>query len=579
MLQVGAFVTNNITAAVCAGNSYNFNGRQLNSPGNYRDTLTALGGCDSIIILQLSVIQPDTGSISTTICPGGSYRFNGRQLTTAGTYYDTLTSSAGCDSILVLSLQVNSFLTTNLADTICQGATYNFNGQSLATTGVYHDTLTAQGGCDSIVTLNLTVSHNAETTINASICVGSTYVFNGVPIGATGTYFEALSGINGCDSIVTLQLVVNSFITTTYFANICYGSSYNFHGHILRTPGSYSDTLSAQGGCDSIIMLNLNINPIIANNINVTICPSGSYSFNGRHLTSPGTYRDTLVTAGSCDSVVILHLDTSSTLTTTISASVCNGSTFNFNGRELAQAGTYSDTLNASGGCDSIVILTLNLLPSYNITLNRSVCSGDSISFNGHTFKIGGTYTDTLTTVHGCDSVLTLNLTVNPLPVITWPQSDTICNNNDSTHVTIASPIPSGGSLSGTGLNGLVLTVTGSGTYPVTYSYTDSSGCVTSITKNLLVESCLGIEQVMSEPAISIYPNPAGDKLTARADVFLSGHLVPVVYNMTGKLIEVPFAQQADKITFSTRNLAAGIYLIRFNVNGISYSKHFVKAD
>jgi hypothetical protein len=579
VLQVGAFVTNNINAAVCSGSSYNFNGRQITAAGTYKDTLTAQGGCDSIVTLQLSVTQPATGNIQAGICSGGSYSFNGRQLTTAGNYNDTLTGANGCDSILTLTLQVSSFLTTSLIDTICQGTSYNFNGQSLSATGTYIDTLTAQGGCDSIVTLNLTVSHTASSTINATICVGSTYLFNGVQIGATGTYFEALSGLHGCDSIVTLNLVVNSFITNTTNANICLGSSYNFYGRHLTATGAYSDTLSAQGGCDSILVLNLTVNPGISHNVTVVICPNGSYNFNGRHLTSPGTYRDTLTNHSGCDSMVVLQLDTSSVLFSSVRATFCNGSYYNFNGDTLTAAGEFTDTLSAAAGCDSIVTLTLSVLPTYNIVLNRTICSGDTFSFAGHAITTGGTYSDSLTTRNGCDSLVTLNLVVNTPPAITWPQPDTICNNNDSTHVPLAAPSPIGGALTGNGVHGLVLTVNGSGNYPVTYTYTDSGGCITSVTKNLLVESCLGIEQITEESSISVFPNPANDVITAQADAFAGNRVAPVVYDMMGKSVIVPFSQQADKITFNTGKLAAGVYLIKFNINGIWVSKHFVKAD
>jgi hypothetical protein len=389
-----------------------------------------------------------------------------------------------------------------------------------------------------------------------------------------------LNGINGCDSIVTLHLVVNSFITTNQSVAICYGSNYNFYGRTLNITGNYTDTLTAQGGCDSIIALNLTVNPIITHNLTAAICPNGRYNFNGRLLTTPGTYRDTLVTSGGCDSLIILHLDTTSVLTTNINTSICNGSTYNFNGRLLAASGTYTDTLSALGGCDSIVTLNLGLFQTYNMGTNQSICEGDTFSFQGRMFTASGIYPDTLTSVHGCDSILTLNLTVKNLPLVTWAQSDTICNDNDSTHVTLIAPSPLGGTLSGTGLHGLVLTVSASGgTYPVTYAYTDSTGCTSSITKNLVVESCLGIRELSIESAIFIYPNPANNIVTAQADVFANSRTLPAVYDIMGKSVMVPFTQQTNKFTFNTSNLAAGVYFIKFNINGTIVSKHFVKAE
>ena len=140
-------------------------------------------------------------------------------------------------------------------------------------------------------------------------------------------------------------------------------------------------------------------------------------------------------------------------------------------------------------------------------------------------------------------------------------------------------PAPAGGTLTGTGLNGLVLTLHGNGTYPVTYSYVDSTGCSNTITKNLLVESCLGIENLSAESAIFIYPNPAIDIVIAQGDKLTDGSIAPMVCDIMGKSITVPYSRQADKITFNTRSLAAGMYLIKFSINGVVVSKHFVKAE
>ena len=193
-MRVGSFVTDTFGAAICAGSSYSFNGRQLSHAGSYNDTLTAQGGCDSIVTLHLNVNEPDTGKIQVTICAGGKYYFNGQNLTAAGNYTETLTGSNGCDSVVSLTLQTAPYLSTGYSEAICQGSSYDFNGQNLSSPGVYKDTLTATGGCDSIVTLTLTVNHTSDTTIYALICAGRRYLFNGIELGGTGTYFEALTG-------------------------------------------------------------------------------------------------------------------------------------------------------------------------------------------------------------------------------------------------------------------------------------------------------------------------------------------------------------------------------------------------
>ena len=94
-----------------------------------------------------------------------------------------------------------------------------------------------------------------------------------------------------------------------------------------------------------------------------------------------------------------------------------------------------------------------------------------------------------------------------------------------------------------------------------------------------MVESCVGINEIALEDAISIYPNPANTIVIAQAGAFANNHIQPVVYDITGKVIEVTFILEADKITFNTGALNAGKYWIKFNVNGSVVSKRFVKVD
>lgn len=179
---------NNFSARICPGDSYLFKGQNLSNAGIYNDTVgVASNGCDSIVILHLSILNPQTSSSNASICNGDFYNFNGQQLNNAGTYYDTIGSSLGCDSLfLTLHLQVNSPVSANISSNICQGDSYNFNGQSLSSSGIYVDTLTSSAGCDSVVTLNLFVN-----TL-PSVAVGND---TAVSAGASIQLFASASGI------------------------------------------------------------------------------------------------------------------------------------------------------------------------------------------------------------------------------------------------------------------------------------------------------------------------------------------------------------------------------------------------
>jgi hypothetical protein len=165
----------------------------------------------------------------------------------------------GCDSIIILDLTVYPILTYAYLDTICSGQTYNFNGQTLNSSGTYTATVTSSLGCDSIITLDLTVIPILTYAYLDTICQNQTYSFNGQTLNTAGTYTATVPSSLGCDSIVTLYLTVHPILTYSYSTAICAGQTYNFNGQILNTSGTYTATVTSSLGCDSIITLNLQV--------------------------------------------------------------------------------------------------------------------------------------------------------------------------------------------------------------------------------------------------------------------------------------------------------------------------------
>ncbi len=102
----------------------------------------------------------------------------------------------------------NSYATINAA--ICNGNNYNFANANLSAAGTYTDTLVNHLGADSIITLHLTVNNHSNLTINDSICQGTAYYFAGDTLTTAGIYVDTLTNYLGCDSMITLNLVVNA---------------------------------------------------------------------------------------------------------------------------------------------------------------------------------------------------------------------------------------------------------------------------------------------------------------------------------------------------------------------------------
>lgn len=377
--------------------------------------------------------------VDTTVCSGTAIFAGGALQTTSGTYYDTIIASVGCDTLKRTNLTVRFGSSGILNQDICSGSTYFFNGINQSITGTYLDTVINSTGCDSTITLNLTVVPNSTYTINQSICTGQSYLFNGISRNTTGTYLDTLINYTGCDSILTLNLTVNAFSSGAINRTICAGQSYLFNGINRTSTGTYIDTLPISLGCDSILTLYLTVVPTSTASLNISICNGQTYLFNGVNRSAAGTYLDTLANFGGCDSILTLTLSIRPSAASSINANICNGSSYLFDGINRSIAGSYVDTVPNSSGCDSIITLNLTINPTNAITQNINICEGTSYVVLGSVYTTTGTYFDTLTNLYGCDSILRTDLNVTP---INYSRNISICNGQSLTIGGIARTTP-----------------------------------------------------------------------------------------------------------------------------------------
>ena len=320
--------------------------------------------------VNLGVYWQEVG-IQTTIdvqeCEGNTFSEFGFNVDTTGVYYQFLQTLNGCDSIVTLNLVVNPVASTNLTDTICSGSTYTDNGFNVSEAGTHTLHLQTIHGCDSIVTLNLVVNPVKDTNLSATICERTLYMENGFEVGTAGTHILNLQTYLGCDSIVTLNLAVNPVYDETINAAICEGESYAENGFNENTTGSYTQNLHTYLGCDSTVTLNLTVNPVMNTTINAVICEGTSYTDNGFNVSTEGTYSQTLQTVNGCDSTVVLELKVAPNYNDTITATIKYGEFYDANGFFESERGEYVQHLNSQFGCDSVIILNLRVDDNLNV--------------------------------------------------------------------------------------------------------------------------------------------------------------------------------------------------------------------
>ena len=132
--------------------------------------------------------------------------FAGNSITASGIYYDTLTNALGCDSVVTLDLTIHNSIATNDSAVACDN--YNWNGNVYDTSGIYVDTLQTVHGCDSIVTMDLTINYSFYAEESITACDSMTWD-NGITYTQTGIYYDSLQTIAGCDSVFMLDLTIN----------------------------------------------------------------------------------------------------------------------------------------------------------------------------------------------------------------------------------------------------------------------------------------------------------------------------------------------------------------------------------
>ena len=471
-VTVNPVVTSSTDTTVCTSAlPFTWNGQTVNAAGPYTVTLTSAAGCDSIATLNVTVNPVVTSSTDTTVCTSAlPFTWNGQTVNAAGPYTVTLTSAAGCDSIATLNVTVNSVVTSSTDTTVCTSALpFTWNGQTVNAAGPYTVTLTSAAGCDSIATLNVTVNPVVTSSTDTTVCTSALpFTWNGQTVNAAGPYTVTLTSAAGCDSIATLNVTVNPVVTSSTDTTVCTSAlPFTWNGQTVNAAGPYTVTLTSAAGCDSIATLNVTVNPVVTSSTDTTVCTSAlPFTWNGQTVNAAGPYTVTLTSAAGCDSIATLNVTVNPVVTSSTDTTVCTSALpFTWNGQTVNAAGPYTVTLTSAAGCDSIATLNVTVNPVVTSSTDTTVCtSALPFTWNGQTVNAAGPYTVTLTSAAGCDSIATLNVTVNP--VVTSSTDTTVC--------TSALPFTWNGQ-----------TVNAAGPYTVTL--TSAAGCDSIATLNVTV--------------------------------------------------------------------------------------------
>ena len=282
---------------------YIWNEVEFETAGTQNVTLTTINGCDSVVKMTLTVNNLTTGDTIVVACNSFDWYEHVGIMQSCENLTHTFTNAAGCDSVVTLHLTVNYSNTGDTTAVACDSFDwYEHTGITQSCENLTH-TFTNAMGCDSVVTLHLTINNPLHTAVIENTC--ESYTWNGTTYTVSGNYTYSHIDVNGCTQVDTLHLTINNPVHTAITENAC--ESYMWNETLYTDGGDYTYSHVDENGCTQVDTLHLTIfNDAISEFTIVTEEPC--YTWNNVEYCETGDYSQTFQTIHSCDSLVTLHL-------------------------------------------------------------------------------------------------------------------------------------------------------------------------------------------------------------------------------------------------------------------------------
>ncbi|MFN5704612.1 MAG: LamG domain-containing protein [bacterium] len=323
-----AQITNNMNAILCnpttnliayfpffegTAGINNVANNQINSFGNSFGDVTLnnfslTGAISNYVAGKVLTAGMTYTKTNLTRCNTYTWPLNNQTYTTSGNYLAKTIKSNGCDSIVKLNLTITNILRSNVNINACDTFLWSQNGNIYTNSGTYSDTVISSLGCDSIVTLNLTINTIPPTIQNVSACDSYTWSENNQTYTQSTQAFINLKNSRGCDSLLILNLTINKKDSSSLNVNQCNPYTWSLTGLTYTQSGIYKRTILTSNGCDSVVTLYLQISPAYRNIINEVACKSFTWDKNGKTYTSSTMDSVVYKTAADCDSILVLDI-------------------------------------------------------------------------------------------------------------------------------------------------------------------------------------------------------------------------------------------------------------------------------
>jgi len=459
--------TMNGNATVTACNLYTWNGSTYTSSGTYTFTSMNAAACVNTATLTLTINYSTSSVQNITAANSYTWAANNVTYTTSGTYTHTLVggNAAGCDSNLTLNLSILTILVVVDQDVSCFGNndgsalasasggsgnfTYDIDGQNIFTntTGSFigltpgiHTICAMESPSNVVVCGTVNIAEPAPLTV--VLTVDSTVSCLGNDGGLTAT-------ISGGTAIIQPYL-------TTWSPGVTTLTPYDLSVTGLST-GTYTVTVEDDHVCMATATITLGATPaLMVSATNTAILCYGGTSVitpstsggtgtvttsitGGTYTVIAGTYTITATDTKGCTATTVVTITQPVEYVYSQTAASCDSYQWTVNSQTYTTSGTYTASYNSVNGCDSVYTLNLTINYSSSSVQNVTVANSYTWAANGVTYTVSGTYTHTFAggNAAGCDSNLTLIL--NILNITAQVDQNISCNgNNDGSLISSA---------------------------------------------------------------------------------------------------------------------------------------------
>lgn len=550
----------------------------ITSNTSHTSNLLTVAGCDSIIVTNVTANQAYSFSENVNACNGDTYVYpDGFSETITGNTAHTsnLTTGVGCDSTIVTNVTVFAAYNNSENVSVCSGSNYTYPdgfSETITANTSHSSNLTTTNNCDSIIVTNVTMVTAFNTSENISACENTSVVY---PDGFTETitgntsHTSNLLSTQGCDSIVVTNVTMDANYSITESATACDGTTFIYpdgFSETITANTSHTSNLTSVAGCDSVIVTTVTMNVAYNSSEGVMACSGATITYPdgfSETITGNTSHTSNLTAVTGCDSIVVTNVTLAPSYNLTQSVEVCVGADYTYPDGTLSSNITAdesnSSTLLTINGCDSTIVTNLTVVSAIDVTENLNICSGEDYTYPDGTIStnitVDETHISNLTASAGCDSNVTTNLTVDPIPNATVTESGNVLTAQQA-GATYQWVDCDNGNAPISGETNQTFAPTVNGNYAVII---DLGGCIETSTCTLI--STIGLDE-LNTSGLTVYPNPTMGSIKIQSKEELLGTNY-AIHDASGRILLQ--GSLDSKQVISVESLSSGTYILRLD--------------